>query len=186
MNERLPFVLSSHTGSPVGYSEVAALLFRSLLEIGVEVHYCSLSEDFIYEQPSYYMVVNAMRNIEPERHLPWLSLCTAPLFWLNGGDYKIGFTMMEVDRISERWVRACNSMMRSGCRLHSKLSLSKRAGLKSQSSLSPLRLTLPGICLISSPLSITASTSLGSLLCLGGRCVKGGTCSLSLLLRSLG
>lgn len=110
MNERLPFVLSSHTGSPVGYSEVAALLFRSLLEIGVEVHYCSLSEDYIYEQPSYYMVVNAMRNIEPERHLPWLSLVTAPLLWLNGGDYKIGFTMIEVDRISERWVRACNSM----------------------------------------------------------------------------
>lgn len=110
MNERLPFVLMSHTGSPVGYSEVACLLFRSLLELGVEVHYQSLADDFIYEQPSYDLVVNAMRKIEPERHLPWVSLATAPMFWENGGDYKVGFTMMEVDKISERWVRACNSM----------------------------------------------------------------------------
>ena len=110
MNERLPFVLESHTGSPVGYSEVASLLFRSLLELGVEVHYQSLAEDYIYEQGSYDMIVNAMRKIEPERHLPWVSLCTGPLFWLNGGDYKIGWTMMEVDKLSERWVRACNGM----------------------------------------------------------------------------
>ena len=108
--ERLPFVLCSHTGSPVGYSEVAALLFRSLLEIGVEVRYQSLADDYIYEQKSYDMIVNEMRSTEPERNLPWVSLCTAPLFWLNGGDYKIGWTMMEVDKISARWARACNSM----------------------------------------------------------------------------
>lgn len=110
MNERLPFVFNSHTGSPVGYSEVAALCFRSLLEIGVEVHYQSLAQDFIYEQPSYDMIVNAMRNIEPERHFPWVTLATAPLLWFNGGDYKIGWTMIEVDKINARWVRACNSM----------------------------------------------------------------------------
>lgn len=110
MNERLPFVFQSHTGSPVGYSEVAALCFRSLLELGVEVHYCCLSDDYVYEQGSYDMVVNALRNIEPERHLPWVTLCTAPFFWHNGGDYKIGWTMMEVDKICERWVRACNAM----------------------------------------------------------------------------
>ena len=110
MNERLPFVLQSHTGSPVGYSETAALLFRSLLEIGVETHYCSLAEDFIYEQGSYDMIVNAMRKIEPERHLPWVTLATAPMFWMCGGDYKVGWTMIEVDKLNERWVRACNSM----------------------------------------------------------------------------
>lgn len=110
MNDRLPFVFEAHTGSPVGYSEVAALLFRSMLELGVEVHYQSLAEDYIYEQPSYDMVVNAFRKIEPERGLPWVTLATGPLLYLNGGDYKIGWTMMEVDRITERWVRACNSM----------------------------------------------------------------------------
>jgi len=110
MNERLPVVLNTHTGSPVGYSEVAALLFRSLLEQGVEVHYQCLSDDFIYEQGSYDMVVNAMRKIEPERHMPWISLTIAPLFWVNGGDYKVGWTMMEVDKIDSRWARACNSM----------------------------------------------------------------------------
>lgn len=110
MNERLPFVLNAHTGSPVGYSEVAALLFRSLLEIGVEVHYQSLASDFIYEAPSYDMIVNAMRKIEPERHMPWVTLATAPLLWLNGGVYKVGWTMMEVDKVAERWVRACNSV----------------------------------------------------------------------------
>lgn len=110
MNERLPFVLASHTGSPVGYSEVACLLFRSLLELGVEVHYLCLSDDYIYEQGSYDMVVNAMRKIEPERHMPWVSLTIAPLFWQNGGDYKVGWSMMEVDKISERWVRACNAV----------------------------------------------------------------------------
>lgn len=110
MNERLPFVFQSHTGSPVGYSEVAALCFRSLLELGVEVHYQSLAQDFVYESPSYDMVVNAMRSIEPERHLPWVALATGPLFWLNGGNYKVGWTMIEVDKIAARWVRACNNM----------------------------------------------------------------------------
>jgi len=110
MNERLPFVFNCHTGSPVGYSEVAALCFRSLLEIGVEVHYQSLAEDFIYEQGSYDMIVNAMRKIEPERHLPWVTLGTAPLLWLNGGDYKVGWTMIEADTLCPRWVRACNAM----------------------------------------------------------------------------
>lgn len=108
--ERLLFVLQSHTGSPVGYSEVAALLFRSLLELGVEVHYCPLGDDYIYEQKSYDMVVNEMRSIEAERHLPWITLAPGPMFWLNGGDYKIGWTMIEVDKISDRWARACNSM----------------------------------------------------------------------------
>lgn len=110
MNERLPFVLMAHTGSPVGYSEVASLLFRSLLELGVEVHYQSLAEDFIYEQKSYDLVVNYMRNIEPERHMPWVTLSTAPFLWFNGGDYKIGWTMIEVDKLSPRWVRACNAV----------------------------------------------------------------------------
>jgi len=110
MNERLPFVFESHTGSPVGYSEVAALCFRSLIEIGVQAHYQSLSDDYIYEQKCYDMVVNALREVEPERGLPWVTLCTAPLFWLNGGDYRVGWTMMEVDKICERWVRACNAV----------------------------------------------------------------------------
>ncbi len=110
MKDRLPFTLLSHTGSPVGYSGVACLLFRSLLELGVEVHYQSLSDDYIYEQGSYDMIVNAMRKIEPERKMPWVSLTIAPMFWLNGGDYKVGWSMIEVDRINERWARACNAM----------------------------------------------------------------------------
>lgn len=110
MNERLPLTLCGHTGSPVGYSEVSSLLFRSLLERGVEVHYQALGDDFIYEAPSYDMIVNSMRKIEPERNMPWITFATAPFFWLNGGAYKIGWTMMEVDHLSERWVRACNSM----------------------------------------------------------------------------
>lgn len=110
MNERLPFVLCSHTGSPVGYAEVAALFMRSMLEIGVEVHYQSLSDDYVYEQKSYDLIVNEMRSIEPEKGMPWVTLSTAPLLWLNGGDYKIGWTMIEVDKINARWVRACNNM----------------------------------------------------------------------------
>jgi len=109
MNERLPFTLLSHTGSPVGYSEVAALLMRSMLEIGVEVHYACLADDYIYETKSYDLIVNEMRSIEPERKMPWVGLSTAPLLWLNGGDYKIGWTMIEVDKIGDRWARACNS-----------------------------------------------------------------------------
>lgn len=110
INPRLPLTLSGHTGSPVGYSEVCALLFRSLLEIGVETHYQSLAEDYIYEAKSYDMIVNDMRQIEPERNMPWITFSTAPLFWCNGGNYRIGWTMMEVDKLNPRWVRACNSM----------------------------------------------------------------------------
>jgi glycosyltransferase involved in cell wall biosynthesis len=110
MNNRVPFVFETHTGSPTGFSEVGALCFRSLLEQGVEVHYCSLADDFPNEQPSYDMIVNAMRKVEPERHLPWVSFAPAPLFWLTGGAYNIGWTMIETDQINERWVRACNSM----------------------------------------------------------------------------
>ena len=108
--ERVPFTLHTHTGSPTGYAETATALFRGLLEEGVEVHYLCIGDDYIYETPSYDLAVNHFRCIEPEDEPIQVVYSIVPLFHHNSGRYKVGFSMIETDRICERWVRACNRM----------------------------------------------------------------------------
>jgi hypothetical protein len=108
--ERLPFTFHTHCGSPTGYSETATAIFRELVNLGVEVHYLSISDDYIYDPPTYDLLVNHLRSIEPEGEPVQVLYGPAPLFHHNSGEYKVGWSMMEVDRISERWVRACNRM----------------------------------------------------------------------------
>lgn len=108
--ERLPFTFHTHTGSPTGYAETAVVLFHSLVAEGVEVHYVALGDDHIYELPSFDQMVNALRRVEPEGEPIRVLYSIAPMFWSNAGDYKVGFSMIEVDRIPARWVRACNHM----------------------------------------------------------------------------
>lgn len=107
---RLPFTLQSHTGSPTGYAETATLLMGNLIEQGVEVHYLCVNDDVIYEAPSYNTLVNQFRKVEPEGEPIQVLYSIAPLFWHNSGKYRVGWSMMEVDRLSARWVRACNVM----------------------------------------------------------------------------
>jgi len=108
--ERLPFTFHTHTGSPTGYSETATVLFRSLVEAGVEVHYLCKHDDTIYEPPSYDLMVNKLRLVEPEDEPVQVVYSIAPLFHHNSGKYRVGWSMIEVDRICERWKRACNRM----------------------------------------------------------------------------
>ncbi len=108
--ERLPFTFQTHTGSPTGYAETAVVIMRALVEQGVEVHYLCLHDDYIYEQPSYDLLVNDYRKIEPEDEPVQVVYSTAPMFLHNAGEYKVGWSMMEVDKIPDRWVRACNKM----------------------------------------------------------------------------
>jgi glycosyltransferase involved in cell wall biosynthesis len=108
--ERLPFTFHTHTGSPTGYSETATLIFRALVEEGTEVHYLCKHDDVIYEPKSYDLLVNELRNIEPEDEPIQVVYSIAPLFQHNSGKYRIGWSMIEVDRICDRWVRACNKM----------------------------------------------------------------------------
>lgn len=108
--ERLPFTLATHTGSPTGYAETATCIFRALVEEGVEVHYLCCHDDFIYEPPSYDLLVNALRKIEPEDEPIRVVYSTVPFFHQNAGQYKVGWSMIEVDKICDRWVRACNKM----------------------------------------------------------------------------
>jgi hypothetical protein len=108
--ERLPFTLVSHTGSPTGYAETATCIFRALVDAGVEVHYLCTHDDVIYEPPSYDLMVNEYRRIEPEDEPVRVVYSIAPLFHHNAGKYKVGWSMIEVDKICDRWVRACNRM----------------------------------------------------------------------------
>ena len=108
--ERLPFTFHTHTGSPTGYSETATSLFLGLIQEGVEVHYLCVHDDTLYENPSYELVVNALRKIEPEDEPIQVLYSIAPLFLHNSGRYRVGFSMIETDAICERWVRACNRM----------------------------------------------------------------------------
>ena len=117
--ERLPFTIQTHTGSPTGYAETAVVMIRGLLEEGVEVHYLCTHDDFIYEPPSYDAFVNDIRKIEPEDEPIQIVYSIAPLFHHNSGKYKIGWTMMETDRLSDRWVRACNKMGEGWCPTYS-------------------------------------------------------------------
>ena len=107
--ERLPFTFQSHTGSPTGYAETAAAMMKAFWQEGLEVHYLFVGDDPLYEPTSMDHMVDGLRSIEPEVGLPTIVYSTAPMFWHNGGKYKIGWTMMEVDGISQQWVRACNS-----------------------------------------------------------------------------
>jgi len=108
--ERLPFTLHTHTGSPTGYSETAVVMFRALIEQGVEVHYACVHDDHIYETPSYDLLVNEYRRMEPEDEPIEVVYSIAPLFLSNAGKYKVGWSMIEVDKICERWARLCNRM----------------------------------------------------------------------------
>ena len=108
--ERLPFTLMTHTGSPTGYAETATCIFRALIEEGVEVHYLCCHDDVIYEPPSYDLLVNKLRLVEPEDEPVRVVYSTVPFFHHNAGEYKVGWSMIETDRICDRWVRACNKM----------------------------------------------------------------------------
>ena len=108
--DRLAFTFQTHTGSPTGYAESATVLMSELIRSGCEVHYQALGDDYIYETPTYDLMVNSMRAIEPEDDLVRVCYGPAPMFHGNAGKYKVGWTMIEVDRITERWVRACNKM----------------------------------------------------------------------------
>jgi len=108
--ERLPFTLMTHTGSPTGYAETATCIFRGLIEEGVETHYLCCHDDAIYEAPSYDLLVNKLRLIEPEDEPVRVVYSIAPMFHHNAGQYKVGWSMIETDRICDRWVRACNRM----------------------------------------------------------------------------
>jgi glycosyltransferase involved in cell wall biosynthesis len=106
----LSFCFHTHTGSPTGYAGSAALLMPALWRKGVEVHYLYVADDPLYETISPYPLTNALRENVPDFSLPQVVYSVAPLFWHNSGKYKVGWTMMEVDKITEQWVRACNVM----------------------------------------------------------------------------
>lgn len=110
IDERLPFVLQTHSGSPTGYAQSAWVIMRALWEAGVEVRYLFVSDDVIYEPGSPSPLVDSMRINKPDLRLPQVVYSVAPIFWHNSGAYKIGWTMMEVDSINMAWVEACNAM----------------------------------------------------------------------------
>ena len=99
--ERLPFTFHTHTGSPTGYSETATSLFLGLIQEGVEVHYLCVHDDTLYENPSYELVVNALRKIEPEDEPIQVLYSIAPLFLHNSGRYRVGFSMIETDALTK-------------------------------------------------------------------------------------
>lgn len=110
VDSRLPFVLQTHTGSPTGYAQSAWVIMRALWEAGVEVRYLFVSDDVLYEPVSPSSLVDSMRLNKPDLWLPQVVYSVAPVFWHNSGVYKVGWTMMEVDRINLAWVEACNAM----------------------------------------------------------------------------
>lgn len=110
IDDRLPFVLQTHSGSPTGYAQSAWVIMRALWEAGVEVRYLFVSDDVIYEPGSPSPLVDSMRTNRPDLRLPQVVYSVAPIFWHNSGAYKIGWTMMEVDGINLSWVEACNAM----------------------------------------------------------------------------
>lgn len=106
----VPFVFHTHTGSPTGYSQTAIGLMRALWEVGVETRYLYVSDDVLYERESPETMVNALRMNKPDLSLPQVVYSTAPMFWHNSGAYRVGWSMIETDRINEAWVEACNAM----------------------------------------------------------------------------
>lgn len=108
--ERYPFVFHSHVASPTGYAATAAGLMRAFWEVGLDVRYLYIADDPMYEKSAGDNLVDYLKGNLGDFSMPQVVYSVAPLFWHNSGAYKIGWTMMEVDGISQDWVAACNAM----------------------------------------------------------------------------
>jgi GT2 family glycosyltransferase len=100
----------SQVGSPSGYAVSSRELVLQLDAIGVDVRLAYLyGTDWMDNQQDDHRLA-AMRQRPKDLSLLQVVYGSGDLFCKNGGAYRIGYTMLEVDGIPENWVLQANAM----------------------------------------------------------------------------
>ena len=100
----------SQIGSPSGYAVSAREMLLQMDGIGVDVRLAYLyGTDWMDTQRDDHRLA-AMRQRPKDMNLPQVLYASGDLFHKNGGKYRIGYTMLEVDGIPEDWIRQANAL----------------------------------------------------------------------------
>lgn len=100
----------SQIGSPSGYAVSAREMVLQLDSLGVDVRLAYIfGTDWMDTQRDDHRLA-AMRQRPKDPNLPQVLYASGDLFHKNGGRYRIGYTMLEVDGIPEDWIRQANAL----------------------------------------------------------------------------
>jgi GT2 family glycosyltransferase len=100
----------SQVASPSGYAVSSREMVLQLDALGVDVRLAYLyGTDWMDAQTDDHRLA-AMRRRPKDLDLPQVVYGSGDLFCKNGGDYRIGYTMLEVDGIPEDWVLQANEL----------------------------------------------------------------------------
>lgn len=100
----------SQVGSPSGYAVSAREMLLQMDSLGVNVHLAYLlGTDWMDTQRDDHRLA-AMRRRPKDLNLPQVLYASGDLFHKNGGKYRIGYTMLEVDGIPEDWILQANEL----------------------------------------------------------------------------
>jgi hypothetical protein len=100
----------SQVGSPSGYAVSAREMLLQMDSLGVDVRLAYIfGTDWMDTQRDDHRLA-AMRQRPKDLNLPQVLYASGDLFHKNGGKYRIGYTMLEVDGIPEDWIRQANEL----------------------------------------------------------------------------
>lgn len=100
----------SQVGSPSGYAVSSREMILQLDALGIDVRLAYLfGTDWMDTQRDDHRIA-AMRRRPKDLSLPQVLYGSGDLFCKNGGGYRIGYTMLEVDGIPKDWILQANSM----------------------------------------------------------------------------
>ena len=100
----------SQVGTPSGYAVSAREMLLQMDSLGVDVHLAYLlGTDWMDTQRDDHRLA-AMRRRPKDLSLPQVLYASGDLFHKNGGKYRIGYTMLEVDGIPEDWILQANEL----------------------------------------------------------------------------
>jgi hypothetical protein len=103
-------VWQSQVGSPSGYAVSARELILQLDALSVDVRLAYIyGTDWMDTQRDDHRIA-AMRRRPKDLSLPQVLYSSGDLFLKNGGAYRIGYTMLEVDGIPADWILQANAL----------------------------------------------------------------------------
>ncbi|MGH2537387.1 MAG: glycosyltransferase [Candidatus Promineifilaceae bacterium] len=103
-------VWHSQVGSPSGYSVSSRELILQLDSLGVDVRLAYIyGTDWMDTQRDNGRIA-AMRRRPKDHDLPQVLYGSGDLFLKNGGRYRVGYTMLEVDGVPADWVLQANAL----------------------------------------------------------------------------
>jgi len=103
-------VVSGEVGYRTGYGKWCREVMKALLGERVLVHYLPVMHPPDTDPRSGDLLVEDCRRGKPSRFLPQITCSHATMFPRNGGEYRIGFVMFDVDRFPRSWMEGMQWM----------------------------------------------------------------------------